>query len=343
MRPKSLILLSLALGCGLIASLGINQVMSKGSPAAAPAQETEAVYVCAKDIPINEVIAPDMVKLERWPSSKVPPDAIRRLEDVVQRRARQPLLVDDILRDARLYGRGEGSDNVSSLIQPGYRVVAIEVDAESAGGNLLKPGDRVDVMVHLAKHSGSVVAARTVTFLQNAKIFAVNSTVTKGDNDGAIAARTVSLEVLPKQTEIVSLARQLGKITLALRSPKDRDEVELSSGTDANALLQLLEQKSTPATAASGSSGEPASPLSEQHTNFLAAMQALAGGGPPTETSDEPPPPKDDAFRMQLYLGNTLTEWTADEKTATLKSGELPNSTKAPLGLPADMMEENPF
>src|SRR5690606_23271220 len=42
MRPKSLILLSLALGCGLIASLGINQVMSKGTPVAAPSGETEA-------------------------------------------------------------------------------------------------------------------------------------------------------------------------------------------------------------------------------------------------------------------------------------------------------------
>ena len=44
MRPKSLLLLTLALGCGLVASVGITQVLDRSGDSG-PVAETVPIYV----------------------------------------------------------------------------------------------------------------------------------------------------------------------------------------------------------------------------------------------------------------------------------------------------------
>ena len=53
MRMKSLILIFIALGCGLVASIGISQVMERGANAGGSNIEMEPILVTLKDIDIN--------------------------------------------------------------------------------------------------------------------------------------------------------------------------------------------------------------------------------------------------------------------------------------------------
>ena len=73
MRAKSFALLVLALGCGLVASIGITQVMSKedAGPVAA-AGEADTVFVAIEDIGLGDILEPNMLRLEQWPKDKVP-------------------------------------------------------------------------------------------------------------------------------------------------------------------------------------------------------------------------------------------------------------------------------
>ena len=48
MRPKSLVLLALALGCGLVASIGISQVLDSKNQTVA--LETKPIYVALQNI-----------------------------------------------------------------------------------------------------------------------------------------------------------------------------------------------------------------------------------------------------------------------------------------------------
>ncbi len=66
MRPKSLILLSLALGCGLVAALGINQMRARQGPAT-PGSELVEIYVAMLDVNTNDQLLPELLKLEPWP------------------------------------------------------------------------------------------------------------------------------------------------------------------------------------------------------------------------------------------------------------------------------------
>lgn len=306
MRPKSLILLSLALGCGLVASLGINQVMSKGSPAAAPAQDMEAIYVCARDIQINELVTQDAIKLEQWPKSKIPPDALMKLEDVVGRRTEFKLQKSDVLRNGKLLEKGALSGRPSDLISPGFRGIAVQVDAASTAGNLLKPGDRVDVLVYVQKNqSQGIPETKTITFLQDVKVFAVNATINKTESEGTLNARTITLELLPEQCELVNMAKQLGQITLSVRSPKDNGTKTSTEGVEPGMLTkqfwEMVGARQNPPEAVPDKADEA---MSKQ---FREAIDKLTGAG-----AGEPVTPPE-TWQTVVYRGPDATEYEFDK------------------------------
>ena len=86
---KSIILIVIALACGLIASIGISQVMSKPESTAGP--DTETIYVAANNLPNWKPLTAEMVKEEEWPAGKVPPDAVRSLEELEGKAPNYPM------------------------------------------------------------------------------------------------------------------------------------------------------------------------------------------------------------------------------------------------------------
>jgi pilus assembly protein CpaB len=226
MRPKSLALLLLALGCGLVASIGITQVLSsRNADSGAATADTQPVYVAVTDIALGDLLSGPLVKLEHWPKGKVPPGAISRLEDAEGRRARTKLFAGEPILDHRLLGKGASEQGATALIPKGYRVVPVKVDLVTGGSSMILPGDRVDVMVHLVKDlSRDIQETVTRTILQDIKVFAVDSVMDleKEKEPGkTIAAKTISLLVTPEQAAKVMLASQLGSVNLVMRSPED--------------------------------------------------------------------------------------------------------------------------
>jgi pilus assembly protein CpaB len=226
MRPKSLALLLLALGCGLVASIGITEVMAKRT--AEPTGltgETLPIFVAMSDIALGDPVTSQVLKQEQWPKDKIPVGAITRLEDVEGRRARTKLYAGEPISEQKLLGKGASGQGATALIPKGYRVVPVKVDLVSGGSSLIVPGDRVDVMVHLVRapeHEIQETVTRTI--LQDIKVFAVDDVVDlekEKDNTRKIAAKTICLLVTPEQAAKVMLATQLGTINLVMRSPED--------------------------------------------------------------------------------------------------------------------------
>lgn len=243
MRPKSLILIIIALGCGLVASIGISQVLEQQSAQPVPQVEMENIFVALEDIDINEQIKPEMIKLEPWPADKIPEGAIRDLENVEDRRPRSRLFAGEVILEGKLFGSDE-DQGASKLIPKGYRVHSVRVTAESSASGLILPGDRVDVLVYLQvmnQNNRSQKKQMTRTILTNCRVFAVNEQIHREtDTQGnSIAAKTVSLLVTPKQVEILVLASRLGSLSLSLRPPDETGDDE-SGTTDDATIAELL-------------------------------------------------------------------------------------------------------
>ncbi|HEY2839959.1 MAG TPA: Flp pilus assembly protein CpaB [Pirellulales bacterium] len=240
MRPKSLLLLALALACGLIAAIGINQVMANRSlqPEAEHGEMTP-IFIALRDVGLGDPLTPLVLKLEEWPKSKVPPGAMTKLEDIEGRRARTKFFAGEPIIDGKLFAKGEQGSGATDLIPRGMRVVVVKVD-DVSGSGLILPGDRVDVLVHLQDHAGDMSAntrTSTRTFLHNIKIFAVNNVYSRESNgETVITAKTISLLVTPQQAELVTMASEMGRIRLVMRSADDETESE-STGVTPHQLL----------------------------------------------------------------------------------------------------------
>ncbi len=236
MRPKSLILLVLALGCGLVAAIGINQVLANRPVAqVTDSGETVPIFVALTDIGLGDPLTPQVLKLEEWPKMKVPPGALMHLEDVEGRRARTKFYGGEPIIEAKLFAKGDQASGATDLIPKGYRVVSVKVD-DVSGSGLILPGDRVDALVHLTDNSGAYATegnrSSTHTFLHNVKVFAVNNVYSREANGTeAITAKTISLLVTPQQAELVTLANEMGKIRLVMRSADDETQDESAGVT----------------------------------------------------------------------------------------------------------------
>lgn len=333
MRPKSLILLVLALGCGLVAAIGINQVLANRPTApVADAGEVVPIFVALTDIGLGDPLAPQVLKLEEWPKMKVPSGAMLKLEDVEGRRARTKFYAGEPIIEAKLFAKGDQGSGATDLIPKGFRVVAVKVD-DVSGSGLILPGDRVDALVHL--HDPSAAAgteanrSSTHTFLHNVKVFAVNNVYSREDNGTeAITAKTISLLVTPQQAELVTLANEMGKIRLVMRSADD-DSQEETAGVTRNELFKTSESPQ-PAKDSLSSSAIP---------SFLKPAEPPAKVEPAAPLPDVTPP---NAWKMVLIEGNAVREVEFEDgtrigapvQTRTLNGSNDAGPAALPTGLP---------
>ncbi len=231
MKGKSVALLVLALGCGLVASIGITQVLSKRGDEPASA-DTVAVFVARSDIATGSRVTAENTKLVQMAKDNVPTGAVVRKEDLDDRRTRQKIFAGEPILDPKLFARGEVA--TEGLIPKGLRVVPIQVGLEAIHSGLVLPGSRCDVQVFIRANPGlgfNDTVCKTI--LQDIRVFAVNDVVSTENPDPRApetrsipAGKTVSLLVTPAQAQVVTLAGQLGTILLIMRSGEDRDQLK---------------------------------------------------------------------------------------------------------------------
>lgn len=221
MRAKSVVLILIALGCGLVASIGISQVLQRGG--SETAMETVEIYVAKADVDINSKLTPESVRLEPWPKDRVPVGAVTKLEDIEGQYTRQRLFGSEPVLQQKLATTVEAP---SVDIPKGYRVTTVKVQVDEGGGGLVNPGDRVDIIAFLRK-SGEVQQTMTRTILRAVRVFAVNADTERVDEQGTgktYSIKTLSLLVKNQQVETLTLAAHLGSLRMSLRRPDDEEE-----------------------------------------------------------------------------------------------------------------------
>ena len=138
----------------------------------------------------------------------------------------------------KLFFKRDKPGFLAGALEPGMRAVAIAVTATSGASGFILPGDRVDVLLTFElQNSGNlsdaqkrafsnVMLSRTgETVVENVRVVAVDQKIDDFD-EKPLVAKTVTLEVTPKQATMLAVAAAMGPISLALRS---RGEAETES------------------------------------------------------------------------------------------------------------------
>lgn len=320
MRSKSIILLVLALGCGLVASIGISQYMEARSKATDQG-DRQPVFVAMTDINANEEMTAQNIKLEEWPKNIIPAGALTKLEEVEHKRCRMKLYAGEPILSSKLLG---ASDAVGAAkdIPPGYRVVHVKVDAATGSSNLIMPGDRVDVVVFRQPNNNMNATAAKIV-LQDIKVFAVDTqtenqfAATKSEQTEPMSAKTIAVLVTPEQAVILHAATEMGgSVRLVLRNPDDNKHV-VSQGATLGDIFgpDHLSNRDAEKQIAQ-------SPEKEEKTSLTDWLNKQKGSAPAA-----PPAP---ARKMIVMLGSQVTEV------------EIPSNGDLPTNQPANQPAQGP-
>ena len=104
MNRKTAPVMIIAVVCGLGAMFASSRMLA-GSGGAPPA-ETQQIVLAAHDLSVEEVLKPDMVKLETVSKSAVPPGAFTSFRDVADRWVQVKIFDGEPIVDRKLAPKG---------------------------------------------------------------------------------------------------------------------------------------------------------------------------------------------------------------------------------------------
>lgn len=199
--------------------------------------ETVDVLVATKNVQMGEKLIAGSIGWQSWPKSSVAvtmitneaqPDAQSKYEAA---RARAAIYEGEPINDKKLVMPTENGF-MSAILPKGMRAISVPVSAETGAGGFILPNDRVDVLVTRKIDDGSnQKSAISETVLTNVRVLAIDQTFRpKGEDDKefVVADKTATLELDPRQTEVISMAQDVGQLSLTLRSIRENDGVPLA-------------------------------------------------------------------------------------------------------------------
>jgi pilus assembly protein CpaB len=227
------------LGVALAAGVAAYTLMPSQAPApvevarlAPPPVENDDVLVAASGLDYGMTLSETSVKWQAWPKTSpivgvirrsATPNAVDELKGYV---VRGTFLADEPMRRERLV-KGPTAGLMSTLVAPGHRAVAINIDssgATSAGGFVL-PNDRVDILRTYrdddAAKAGQTDPFVTETIMRNVKVLAIGQNVQTENGKSVVVGSNATLELDPRQAEFIILAQRTGQLSLTLRSMTD--------------------------------------------------------------------------------------------------------------------------
>jgi pilus assembly protein CpaB len=204
---------------------------------AAPAAATRDVLVAATDLAQGQVLSKGTMRWQAWPESAAQPTYISRsarpdaMDSLLGTTLRGSVIAGEPIREEKLGPINTGL--LSSMLPSGKRAVAVRITAENTAGGFILPNDRVDVLHTVASQDKpeSQKDYVTRTILTNIPVLAIDQTLDEKNKDeksklkSATVGKTATLELDPRQAEILTAAEAAGTLSLALRSVADNAEV----------------------------------------------------------------------------------------------------------------------
>ena len=254
MKAARLIVLGVALAAGGAAAMLASGLRQPEAPKVAPPSPplaTVDVLVAKTDLATGQIVASGDVGWQTWPAASANaifikksdrPDAIKEfVGDIV----RSSIAAGEPIRDPKVVA-AKGSGFMAAILPHGMRAISLDIAPDTGAGGFILPNDHVDVL--LTRHDKAAEKASGVekfiseTILRNVRVLAVDQSVEEKDGKTVVIGKTATIELDPQQAEMLAMSRQLGALSLTLRSilnsqsptpetAEDRDDNKVSVNT----------------------------------------------------------------------------------------------------------------
>jgi len=217
--------------------------------AAAPAKPMSQVLVAKRALPIGTRLTPMDLTWQPWPvealnpnfvtdgatpapapqsAGKIAQKAAKATTDLVLAQGPMQAFDGAIVKEAMVAGepvvarkvvRGGQSGYMAVVLLPGMRAMSVPINAETAVGGFILPGDRVDVLQSRQGPEGKGLI--TETLMRNLRVLAIDQHTDPVKDANALVGAVAVLEVPAADSEVLARGKAQGEMQLALRSYAD--------------------------------------------------------------------------------------------------------------------------
>jgi pilus assembly protein CpaB len=233
MKAARLVVLGVAVAAGGIAAY---LAASNKEPAPAPppppqvALETVDVLVAKSDLSRGQLIEAADIGWQTWPAAAANSSFIKKseqpnaMDQFVGAIVRVGMVAGDPIRGPYVV-MAKGSGFMAAVLPEGMRAAAVDIAPDTSAGGFILPDDRVDVLLTRrdkeAERQTGVEKYVSDTILRNIRVLAIDQTLDDKNGVKTVLGKTATLELTEPQAELLSLSRQIGTVSLALRSIRD--------------------------------------------------------------------------------------------------------------------------
>jgi pilus assembly protein CpaB len=185
------------------------------------------VVAAAYDIPFGEPMRAEWLTVKELPQSYVEDRHLRAsdLRRLIGVKLAQSVRAGEAILRTDLSTLSDQQRTLSGEIPPGKRAISIEAQHESGHGGMLRPGDRVDVLLTVGDHR-IPNSGRALVVAQNILVLSVGRNVGwRWDDERRQAQRQlraqVNLQVGLEDAQRLTVAERQGQLRLLLRNPND--------------------------------------------------------------------------------------------------------------------------
>src|SRR5690606_32320874 len=236
MSARMIVLLVVALFAAGGTTMMVNNWIARERAAAAvptnsaPVKVLPEIAVAVEMMPAGMVLKPEHIRWQQWPEASVSPDHFVKgqldLNELVGSVVRQNIAQGEPLIPSRIV-RPNDRGFLAAILEPGVRAVTAAINATAGIAGLILPGGRVDLILTHSPAAAGEDSKRerraSETVLHNVRILATDQRTDFEAGEAGQPAKTATLEVSPKQAEVIAMVSELGRLSLSLRSIKNAE------------------------------------------------------------------------------------------------------------------------
>jgi len=216
MKPKTMILMIVAVGCGLGASIMTSRLLAERRDKDQGEPTVPVLVTKTRITGWQEIKEPEKgFDVKEYPVSLAPKNPVGDLDKVKGKKLNKNVVDGYALTESDLLDKAQQS--VADQLLPGQRATAIKVDARSLAGGFVFPGSRVDVLM-TSKVNGR---GTSKTILQHVLVLAVDAQNERNAEQKNLIGNTVTVAANPQEAARLALAGSLGELTLQVKGAGD--------------------------------------------------------------------------------------------------------------------------
>ena len=214
---------ALAVASGFAAQTWLEQQRLSGEPAIVEKRvPTGTIVVANEALRFGTELSAANLRVIEWAAGSAPDGAFTSIAELLSANERRVVLsaieTNEPILKWKITGPGQRA-SLSAVLKEGMKAVTIRVNDVNGIAGFVLPGDRVDVLLTRTERDPNDAKSKHVfndVILQNIRVLGVDQ-LADDRTEQAVVVKAVTLEVSTVDAQRVTLASNVGQLSLALR------------------------------------------------------------------------------------------------------------------------------